>query len=76
MLRFWEHISYELWANLEGAVRAGEGQRQFHHFTILGRRRGVFGGCGGGARGKLRFQPASPGATRNFAFPRLKSARS
>jgi len=33
MLRFWDHISYGLWANLEGAVRAGEGQRQFHHFT-------------------------------------------
>src|SRR5215212_5193630 len=23
MLRFWNHISYGLWANLEGAVRAG-----------------------------------------------------
>jgi hypothetical protein len=33
MLRFWDHISYELWANLEGAVAAGEGQPQFHHFT-------------------------------------------
>ena len=68
MLRFWDHISYGLWANLEGAVRAGEGKRQFHHFhrraaaDFLGRRRGVFSGCGGGARGKLRFQQASPGA--------------
>jgi SAM-dependent methyltransferase len=33
MLRFWDHISYGLWTNLEGAVRAGEGQTQFHQFS-------------------------------------------
>lgn len=33
MLRFWDHISYRLWTGLEAAVRAGEGQRQFHTFT-------------------------------------------
>src|SRR5882762_1091366 len=33
MLRFWDNISYGLWTNLEGAVRAGEGQRQFGRFT-------------------------------------------
>src|SRR5579863_22086 len=32
MLRFWDHISYGLWTNLEGAVRTGEGQRQFGGF--------------------------------------------
>jgi SAM-dependent methyltransferase len=29
MLRFFDRISYGLWMNLEAAVRAGEGQRQF-----------------------------------------------
>src|SRR5205085_1513526 len=33
MLQFWNNISYGLWTNLEGAVRAGEGQRQFGRFT-------------------------------------------
>lgn len=33
MLRFWDHISYRLWTDLEAAVRAGEGQRQFGRFT-------------------------------------------
>jgi len=33
MLRFWDHISYGLWTNLEDAVRAGEGQTQFHRFS-------------------------------------------
>ena len=33
MLRFWDQISYRLWLNFETAVRAGEGQRQFEHFT-------------------------------------------
>jgi hypothetical protein len=33
MLRFMNHISYGLWTNLEAAVRAGEGRRQFGGFT-------------------------------------------
>jgi SAM-dependent methyltransferase len=33
MLRFWDHISYGLWANLEDAVRTGAGERQFQRFT-------------------------------------------
>jgi SAM-dependent methyltransferase len=33
MLRFWDHISYGLWTNLEDAVRAGEGATQFHRFS-------------------------------------------
>jgi hypothetical protein len=33
MLRFWDHISYGLWTNLEDAVRAGEGRTQFHRFS-------------------------------------------
>jgi hypothetical protein len=33
MLLFLDRISYELWVNFESAVRAGEGQRQFHRFT-------------------------------------------
>ena len=33
ILRFWDHISYGLWTNLEGAVRTGEGQSQFHRFS-------------------------------------------
>jgi hypothetical protein len=33
MLRFFDRISYGLWTNLENAVRAGEGQRQFHGFS-------------------------------------------
>jgi SAM-dependent methyltransferase len=32
MLRFWDHISYGLWTNLEDAVRTGESQSQFHRF--------------------------------------------
>jgi SAM-dependent methyltransferase len=32
MLRFFDRISYPLWMNLETAMRAGEGQRQFHRF--------------------------------------------
>jgi len=33
MLRFWDCISYGLWAGLEDAVRAGEGKRQFNRFS-------------------------------------------
>jgi SAM-dependent methyltransferase len=33
MLRFCDQISYGLWTNLEAAVRAGEGQRQFGGFS-------------------------------------------
>lgn len=33
MLRFLDRISYGLWAGLEGAVRAGEGERQFNRFS-------------------------------------------
>jgi hypothetical protein len=33
MLRFFDRISYGLWMNLEAAVRAGEGQRQFGCFS-------------------------------------------
>jgi SAM-dependent methyltransferase len=33
MLRFWDRISYGLWAGLADAVRAGEGQRQFSRFN-------------------------------------------
>jgi hypothetical protein len=33
MLRFLDRISYGLWMNLEAAVRAGEGQRQFGGFS-------------------------------------------
>ena len=33
MLRFWDQISYRLWLNFETAVRSGEGQRRFEHFT-------------------------------------------
>jgi hypothetical protein len=33
MLRFWDRISYNLWVGLEGAVRGGEGQRQFNRFS-------------------------------------------
>jgi SAM-dependent methyltransferase len=33
MLRFFDHISYGLWTNLEAAVRAGEGARQFGGFS-------------------------------------------
>lgn len=33
MLRFFDHISYGLWAGLESAVRGGEGRRQFDSFT-------------------------------------------
>ena len=33
MLRFFDRISYGLWTNLEAAVRAGEGQRQFGGFS-------------------------------------------
>ncbi len=33
MLRFFDRISYSLWLNLENAVRAGEGERQFHRFS-------------------------------------------
>jgi len=32
-LRFFDRISYGLWMNLEAAVRAGEGQRQFGGFS-------------------------------------------
>jgi hypothetical protein len=33
MLRFWDRISYNLWMDFEGAVRAGEGHRQFNRFS-------------------------------------------
>jgi len=33
VLRFWDRMSYPLWMNLENAVRAGEGQRQFNRFS-------------------------------------------
>ena len=33
MLRFWDRISYRLWSDIAGAVRAGEGQRQFGGFS-------------------------------------------
>jgi SAM-dependent methyltransferase len=33
MLRFFDRISYPLWMNLENAVRAGEGERQFGRFN-------------------------------------------
>lgn len=33
MLRFFDRISYPLWLNLENALRAGEGERQFHRFS-------------------------------------------
>jgi hypothetical protein len=38
MLRVFDRISYGLWMNLEAAVRAGEGQRQFGGFTADQRR--------------------------------------
>ncbi len=33
MLRFFDQVSYGLWAELEDAVRNGEGRRQFNRFT-------------------------------------------
>ena len=33
MLRFWDRISYGLWAGLETAMRTGEGHRQFSRFS-------------------------------------------
>ncbi|MGA8760789.1 MAG: methyltransferase [Stellaceae bacterium] len=33
MLRFFDHISYRLWNNLEDAVRAGQSERQFQRLT-------------------------------------------
>jgi SAM-dependent methyltransferase len=33
MLRFWDKISYPAWLNLESAVRSGEGQGSFFHFS-------------------------------------------
>ena len=33
ILRFFDRSGYGMWANLEAAVRTGEGQRQFHRFS-------------------------------------------
>ena len=33
MLRFWDHISYPAWENLEEAVRTGQGQAKFGGFS-------------------------------------------
>jgi len=33
VLRLWDRLSYPLWMNFEGAVRAGEGQGQFNRFS-------------------------------------------
>ena len=63
MLRFFDQISYGLWANLEAAIRAGEGQRQFGGFSA--EQQQIF------SAGVEAFSAASAGAlAANYDFGR------